>query len=111
MAHTDKKTALNQGVTIFIFLAILTALEFFVAIALNAVAILAVVALIKGGLVLYYYMHIYKLNAEDSSDHKSPTKDVPGRDRNEICQEPRQVELCQVAERHNCFVCFHVPSR
>jgi len=71
MTHTDKKTALNQGVTIFIFLAVLTALEFSVAIALNAVAILAVVALIKGGLVLYYYMHIYKLNAEDDGDKKS----------------------------------------
>ena len=71
MAHTDKKTALNQGVIIFIFLAILTGLEFFVAIAMNAVAILAVIALVKAGLVLYYYMHIYKLNAEDGNDHKS----------------------------------------
>lgn len=71
MAHTDKKTALNQGVTIFVFLAVLTALEFFVAIALKAVAILAAVALVKGGLVLYYYMHIYKLNADDDRDHKS----------------------------------------
>jgi len=71
MAHTDKKTALSQGVTIFVFLAVLTALEFFVAIALDAIAILAIIALVKAGLVLYYYMHIYKLNTEDGSDHKS----------------------------------------
>jgi cytochrome c oxidase subunit 3 len=71
MEHTDKKTALNQGLTIFIFLAVLTGLEFFVAIALNAVAVLAMIALVKAGLVLYYYMHIYKLNAEDDSDKKS----------------------------------------
>ena len=63
MEHIDKKTALNQGVIIFIFLAVLTALEFFVAIALDAVPILVMVALVKAGLVLYYYMHIYKLNA------------------------------------------------
>jgi len=71
MAHTDKKTALNQGVIIFIFLAVLTALEFFIAIAMDAVPLLAVVALVKAGLVMYYYMHIYKLNAEDKGDENS----------------------------------------
>lgn len=65
MAHTDKKTALNQGVIIFIFLAVLTALEFFIAISMDAVPLLVLVALVKAGLVVYYYMHIYKLNAED----------------------------------------------
>lgn len=73
MAHTDKKTALNQGVIIFIFLAVLTALEFFIAIALDAVPLLAVIALFKAGLVVYYYMHIYKLNTDDASDQKSYT--------------------------------------
>ena len=71
MAHTDKKTALNQGVIIFVFLAVLTALEFFIAIAMDAVALLIVVALVKAGLVVYYYMHIYKLNAEDEGDENS----------------------------------------
>lgn len=73
MAHTNKASALNLGVTIFIFLAVLTALEFFVAIAMSAVSLLVVIALIKGGLVLYYYMHIYKLNAEKEGDAKSYT--------------------------------------
>jgi len=71
MAHTDKKTALNQGMIIFIFLAILTALEFFIAIAMDAVPLLVIVALVKAGLVMYYYMHIYKLNAEDKGDENS----------------------------------------
>lgn len=71
MAHTDKKTALNQGVIIFIFLAALTALEFFIAIAMEAVPLLAIVALVKAGLVMYYYMHIYKLNAADEGDENS----------------------------------------
>jgi cytochrome c oxidase subunit 3 len=71
MAHTDKKTALNQGMIIFIFLAVLTALEFFIAIAMDAVPLLVIVALVKAGLVVYYYMHIYKLNAEDEGDENS----------------------------------------
>ena len=71
MAHIDKKTALNQGVIIFVFLAALTALEFFVAVAIGSVALLAVVALVKAGLVAYYYMHIYRLNREDGEDQES----------------------------------------
>lgn len=72
MAHTDKKSALSQGVIIFIFLAVLTVLEYFIAVALNAVALLAVVALVKAGLVMYYYMHIYKLSRkDDDSDQNS----------------------------------------
>jgi uncharacterized membrane-anchored protein len=65
MAHKqDKASMLNQGVFIFVYLAVLTALEFFVAASFNSTAVLIVVALVKGALVVYYYMHIYKLNAE-----------------------------------------------
>lgn len=69
MTHTqDKSSALTQGVTIFIFLAVLTALEFGIAILLNSVILLLLVALVKAGLVVYYYMHIYKLNQEDHGE-------------------------------------------
>ena len=71
MAHTDSKTALNQGVIIFIFLAVLTGLEYFIAIAMNVPILLGIVALVKAGLVMYYYMHIYKLNANDGEDRDS----------------------------------------
>lgn len=71
MAHTDKSTALNQGAIIFVFLAVLTALEFFIAVATTAVPLLVLIALVKAGLVFYYYMHIYKLNAEDEGDEHS----------------------------------------
>jgi cytochrome c oxidase subunit 3 len=71
MEHSNKSAAFNLGLTIFIFLAVLTGLEFFVAIALDAIPILAVIALVKGGLVLYYYMHISKLAAMDDKDRKS----------------------------------------
>lgn len=69
MTHSlDKKSALGQGVTIFIYLAVLTVLEYGLAIALPNVILLAVVALIKAGLVAYYYMHIYKLNQDDHGE-------------------------------------------
>ena len=65
MEHTlDKKAMLNQGVLIFVYLVVLTMLEFFVAVAFVAVPILVVVAVIKAALVVYYYMHVYKLNLE-----------------------------------------------
>ncbi len=72
MAHTsDKSSAYGQGVTIFIYLGVLTALEFFIAVALGSAQLMALVALVKAGLVVYYYMHIYKLNAENEGDENS----------------------------------------
>jgi len=67
----DKKSMLGQGILIFIYLAVLTGLEFFVAISFNSVPLLVVVALIKAALVLYYYMHVYKLNAETHGDDEN----------------------------------------
>lgn len=71
MAHTDQKAALNQGLIIFIFLAVLTGLEFFIAVAVQSVLLLILIALVKAGLVGYYYMHIYRLNSEDDGNHES----------------------------------------
>ena len=71
MTHTqDKSSALVQGVTIFIFLAVLTVLEFGIAILINSVILLILVALVKAGLVAYYYMHIYKLNLKDQGEDR-----------------------------------------
>ncbi len=68
MSHLlDKSSAFRQGVVIFVYLAVLTALEYFVAVTFKAISILVVVAILKAALVMYYYMHIYKLN-EDSGD-------------------------------------------
>jgi cytochrome c oxidase subunit 3 len=72
MAHKqDKATMLNQGILIFVYLGILTLLEFGIAITFDSVTVLVLVALVKAGLVLYYYMHIYQLNAENEGDHDS----------------------------------------
>ena len=67
----EKTSLLGQGVYIFVYLAVLTLLEYFVAVTFKAVALLVAVALVKAVLVLYYYMHIYKLNAENEGDENS----------------------------------------
>jgi cytochrome c oxidase subunit 3 len=72
MKHLDKSGALQQGAIILVFLAVLTGLEFFIAVAVGSVALLATAALVKVGLVLYYYMHIYKLNQDSGGDQHSP---------------------------------------
>lgn len=70
MSHSqDKSAALMQGVIVFIYLTVLTVLEYFVAVAFDAVPLLIVVAIIKAALVLYYFMHIYKLNENDSDSN------------------------------------------
>ncbi len=71
MEHLNKNEAFRQGVIVFIFLAVLTALEFFIAIAIGAVILLAAVAVIKVSLVVYYYMHISKLNKDATGDRES----------------------------------------
>jgi cytochrome c oxidase subunit III len=72
MAHKqDKSSMLSQGVFIFIYLAVLTGLEFFVAISFGSVSLLVAVAFVKAALVVYYYMHIYKLNADHEGDENS----------------------------------------
>lgn len=72
MSHIlDKSSAFRQGVVIFVYLAVLTALEYFVAVTFQAVSILVMIAVIKAALILYYYMHIYKLNEESDADAHS----------------------------------------
>ena len=60
----DNRAMLGQGIIIFVYLAVLTVLEYFVAVAFNAVPLLVVVAVIKAALVVWYYMHVYRLNLE-----------------------------------------------
>ena len=57
--------SLYQGTIVFIFLAFLTLVEFFIAITSQSLLLLGMVAIVKAGLVIYYYMHIYKLGEEE----------------------------------------------
>ena len=72
MSHTnDKSSALTQGVVIFVYLTVLTVIEYLIAVTFKAVSILVLVAVIKAALVMYYYMHIYKLNEDSEGDENS----------------------------------------
>jgi len=72
MSHImDKLSEYRQGVIIFVYLTVLTLLEYFVAVTFKAVSLLVVVAIIKAALVAYYYMHIYKLNETSDADEHS----------------------------------------
>lgn len=59
--ETKKTSPYQLGFMVFVVLAILTAVEFAFAFFLNVWPLLALTALAKGGLVMYYYMHAYRL--------------------------------------------------
>jgi len=67
---SPKPSELQLGFMVFVTLAVLTAAEFSFAIFLNVWPLLALVALLKGGLVMYYYMHIARLFEEDKTTDK-----------------------------------------
>jgi cytochrome c oxidase subunit 3 len=70
MAHSNGSAAFRLGVMVFAVLAVLTAVEFGLALWLNVLPLLMLVAVIKAGLVLYYYMHIYRLFEADTDTNQ-----------------------------------------
>ena len=72
MTHEQHSGSLFQGIVVFILLAFLTLVEFLIAISNQSLLLLGGVAVVKVGLVAYYYMHIYKLLEEEHEhDHHS----------------------------------------
>ena len=59
---SEKRPAYRQILLVFLVLAVLTAIEFAIAINLdNAAVPLFLIALVKAGLIVQYFMHIYRL--------------------------------------------------
>ncbi|GAP05469.1 MAG TPA: hypothetical protein DEQ80_11410 [Anaerolinea thermolimosa] len=56
---------LRRGVLVFVFLAILTAIEYFIGTHELPVILLWVIALIKAGLVIWYFMHLKRAFREE----------------------------------------------
>jgi len=54
----SKQQELMQGVVVFAVLAFLTMIEYFLGTATAPAILLWVIALMKGGLVLWYFMHL-----------------------------------------------------
>ena len=65
----NKLNALTRGVVVFAILAVLTAIEYFLGTAEVHMVFLWAIALVKAGLVLWYFMHLPKVfKAEGGHD-------------------------------------------
>ena len=72
MEANQKSSTLLLGFLVFGVLAVLTAVEFVLALTINLWQFLILIPAIKAGLVLYYYMHISRLfEADPDFNHKS----------------------------------------
>lgn len=72
MEQASKSSAMQLGLLVFGALAVLTAAEFAIALTVNIWQLLAIIPILKAGLVIYYYMHISRLFEDDSEiDHES----------------------------------------
>jgi heme/copper-type cytochrome/quinol oxidase subunit 4 len=64
----EKSAAYRKGFLVFVALAILTALEFWVATAAGgSVAFLFIIALVKAGVIVQYYMHLESVWSEEEA--------------------------------------------
>ena len=64
MERTGLRSTLRRGLAVIVALAVLTAIEFGVPVALErgpALPILVALALVKAGLIVHYFMHLAQL--------------------------------------------------
>jgi cytochrome c oxidase subunit 4 len=59
--QTNRSGGLRRGVIVLIALAVLTVIEYFVAVFELPVIVLILIALLKAAAVLWYFMHIAKV--------------------------------------------------
>ncbi len=55
----------RTGILVLIALAVLTGIEYVIAVSFPSTALLFLVAIMKGALVLYYFMHVTSLWSEE----------------------------------------------
>jgi len=63
--NIKKMDELTRGVLVFLGLAVLTALEYFLAVSEFPAILLWIIALLKAGLVLWFFMHIFRLSGSE----------------------------------------------
>ncbi|NJN53900.1 MAG: cytochrome C oxidase subunit IV family protein [Anaerolineae bacterium] len=61
-----KKAAQRLGMNVFIGLMLLTLVEFYVSVYLNSTVGIFITMLIKAALIVYFFMHVYRLWREES---------------------------------------------
>ena len=59
---SERSGPLRTGWVVFLWLAVLTAIEFIIAVTIDAnLPIMIVIALIKAGLIMHYFMHLLRI--------------------------------------------------
>ncbi|MCA9929661.1 MAG: cytochrome C oxidase subunit IV family protein [Anaerolineales bacterium] len=66
MSGELKAVAYRRGIYVFLVLAVLTAVEYLVAISFNSTVLLFIIALLKAAAIVQYFMHVYRLWREES---------------------------------------------
>jgi len=65
---TARQAAYRLGILVFVALAVLTAVEFWIAsVAHGSMVLLGLIALVKAGLIVQYYMHLRSVWGEEES--------------------------------------------
>jgi caa(3)-type oxidase subunit IV len=65
--HESKSAQRRVGFIVIVILAVLTAVEFWVSTALVApLPYLTVIALVKAGLIVYYFMHVSQIRHKEA---------------------------------------------
>ncbi|MBP7999366.1 MAG: cytochrome C oxidase subunit IV family protein [Chloroflexi bacterium] len=64
--ETKKKEAYRQIFMIFLVLVVFTGVEFAVSQFYPSIIVLFLIALVKAGLIINYFMHVYRLWREES---------------------------------------------
>lgn len=59
--RSRKSGIYREGILVAVGLAVLTVLEYYVAITINWASLLLILAVLKGAMVVYYFMHISSL--------------------------------------------------
>ncbi len=69
MHHQTKGAAFRQGIGIALILAVLTVVEYYVAVILPSATLLFLLALVKSALVVYFFMHISRVWSSNQGRH------------------------------------------
>jgi heme/copper-type cytochrome/quinol oxidase subunit 4 len=67
---STKISGLTSGIIIFVYLAILTAVEFWVGVNNLPTVLLWVIALVKVALVLWFFMHLGRVVQPEAEEHE-----------------------------------------
>lgn len=65
-----KRSAFRLGIYVFLALAVLTVVEYWIGATFNSAVVLFIIALVKAALIIQYFMHVARLWQEESQIHE-----------------------------------------